>query len=108
MDDSYELRYLPMFYDDVTEKIDYIINVLQNPDAAKNLLDDIEEKILERQPFAESFEPYHSTKDRAHPYYRIYVHNFIVFYVVIREQGTSPIMEVRRFLYNRQAHTGII
>ena len=36
------------------------------------------------------------------PSYRIYVKNFIVFYVVIKDEGSVPIMEVRRFLYNKK------
>lgn len=38
-----------------------------------------------------------STKQREYPYYRIYVHNCTVFYVVI-----DGVMEVRRFLYSAQ------
>lgn len=58
--------------------------------------------ILERQPVAESFEPYRSLRERRYPYYRIYVKNFVVYYVVIDDEGEDKIMEVRRFLYNKQ------
>lgn len=102
IDSKYELRYLPLFYDDLSEKIMYIRNVLQNPQAADNLLDAVEKAILERQPIAESFEPYESVKERKYPYYRIYVKNYVVFYVVIDDEGPDKIMEVRRFLYNKQ------
>ena len=51
---------------------------------------------------AEAFEPYESLRERQHPYYRIYVGNFVVFYVVIDEGGAGKVMEVRRFLYNKQ------
>lgn len=51
---------------------------------------------------AETFEPYSSLKERHYPYYRIYVRNFIVYYVVIDDEGEDKIMEVRRFLHNRQ------
>ena len=40
---------------------------------------------------------YHSAKERQYPYYRIYVKNYVIFYVVI-----GDIMEVRRILYNRR------
>lgn len=98
---QYVLRYLPLFYDEFREKVDYIVNELQNPQAAKNLIDAVELAIRERLPYAESFEVYHSKKDRKYPYYRIYVGNYIVFYVVI-DENDSKIMEVRRFLYNGQ------
>ncbi len=71
--------------------------MLDNPTAAQKLVDDTEKAILERLNFAESFEPYPSTKQREYPYYRIYVHNCTVFYVVI-----DGVMEVRRFLYSAQ------
>ena len=78
-DKRYRLRYLPLFYKDLDEKITYIAEKLKNPKAASDLLDKVEKAILERLPVAESFEPY-----------------------------VSPIMEVRRFLYNRQNQRRLI
>jgi len=99
---NYKLRYLPLFYEDLSEKITYISETLQNPQAANNLLDLVEQAILDRQPVAESFEQYHSLKERRYPYYRIYVKNYVVYYVVIDDEGPEKVMEVRRFLYNKQ------
>lgn len=101
-DIQYELRYLPLFYRDLEQKVLYISDVLHNPKAANDLLDAVETAILERLPIAENFEPYHSLKERRYKYYRIYVKNFVVYYVVIDDEGSKKIMEVRRFLYNRQ------
>ena len=53
-------------------------------------------------PFAESFEPYHSKKERLYPYYRIYVKNYTIYYVVIPAGTNEKIMEVRRILHNLQ------
>ena len=107
MNKEYKLRYLPIFYEDVNEKISYIRNELQNPSAANNLIDAVEDAILKRLPVCESFEPYHSSKEREYTYYRIYVKNYIVFYVVI-DDGDDKIMEVRRFLYNKQDRDNIV
>ena len=101
-DTNYKLRYLPLFYRDLQEKVVYIAETLQNPKAANDLLNDAENAIFERLPNAESFEPYHSAKHRRYKYYRIYVKNYIVYYVVIDDEGSDKIMEVRRFLYNKQ------
>ena len=90
MTKKYKLRYLPLFYEDLKETIVYITE------------DEVEAAILERQSVAESFEPYHSLKERRYSYYRIYVKNFVVYYVVIDDEGDDKIMEVRRFLYNKQ------
>lgn len=101
-DTKYILRYLPLFYEELEEKVVYIAEKLKNPQAAKELLDSVELAILNRLPEAEAFEPYHSLKERKYSYYRIYVKNFVVYYVVIDDEGSEKIMEVRRFLYNKQ------
>ena len=99
---QYELRYLPLFYEDLEQKVVYIAETLHNEKAANDLLDAVENAIMERLPVAESFEPYHSVKERRYNYYRIYVKNFVIYYVVIDDVGTKKIIEVRRFLYNKQ------
>lgn len=91
----YELQYLPLFYDDLLATVKYLSEVLHNPKAANKLIDDVENAILDRLPNAEAFEPFHSLKERRYSYYRIYVNNYIVYYVVIEHR----IMEVRRLLY---------
>ena len=98
----YKLRYLPLFYNDLEEKIVYIAEKLHNEKAANDLLNEVEAAILERQPVAESFEPYISIRERRYPYYRIYVKNFVIYYVVIDDEEEDKIMEMRRFLYNKQ------
>ena len=94
----YKLRILPLFEVDLNEIVDYISIRLQNPIAAENFVDAVETAISERLSCAESFEPYFSARERKHPYYRIQVKNYTVFYVVI-----GDIMEVRRIVYSRRA-----
>ncbi len=98
MHDKYILRYLPLFYDDLESILKYITEELHNRDAAVNLLNSVETAIKNRLPIAESFEQFHSRKERRYPYYRIYVENYIIFYVVIKENGLKC-MEVRRIIY---------
>ena len=71
---------------------------MHNEKAANDLLDAVEKAIMERLPIAESFEPFRSVKERQYKYYRIYVKNFVIYYVVIDSIGSKKIMEVRRFL----------
>lgn len=105
---KYRLSYLPLFYDDLDEKVTYIAEKLKNPKAANDLLDKVESAIMERLPVAESFEPYHSVRERRYPYYRIYVDNYIIYYVVIDDDPNDLIMEVRRFLYNGQNRDNMV
>lgn len=90
----YTLRYLPLFEQDLVQTVNYITNVLKNPEAAEKLVNDVETAIQERLNNPLAFEPYPSIKKRKYPYYRIYVRNYVVYYVVIGE-----VMEIRRFLY---------
>ena len=97
MDKEYVLSYLPQFEHDLAAARDYIAFTLQNPTAALRLVEDTEEAILKRLKNPLSFQPYPSTRKRKHPYYRINVRNFAVFYVVI-----DNVMEVRRFEYSKR------
>ena len=93
-DKSYRLRYLPIFEQDLISAVNYIANVLKNETAAMRLIDDVEAAVKERLNNPLAFEPYRSAKKRDYPYYRIYVRNYVVYYVVI-----DDVMEVRRLMY---------
>lgn len=93
-DKSYRLRYLPIFEQDLISTVNYIANVLKNETAAMRLIDDVEAAVKERLNNPLAFEPYRSAKKRDYPYYRIYVRNYVVYYVVI-----DDVMEVRRLMY---------
>ena len=45
---NYKIRYLPLFQKDLTEIVFYISNILNNPNAAENLINAVEVAILER------------------------------------------------------------
>jgi len=99
---NYKVRFLPLFEWDLAEITDYISYNLKNPQAAYLLVDEIEKAIGDRLACPESFEPYPSTRDRKYPYYRIYVKNFIIYYVVIDDEDDAfKTMEVRRILYSK-------
>jgi len=100
---QYTLSILPLFEKDLQEARDYIAFDLQNSEAALKLIEDTEAAILKRLRNPLGFEPYHSKKDRKHPYYRIYIRNFTVFYVVI-----GNVMEVRRFVYSKRNLSEIV
>ncbi len=100
---KFTLRYLPKFEDDLSEIVDYISLRFHNPDSALKLVNKVEQAIMERLTCPLSFEPFPSVKKRKYPYYRIYIDNFTVYYVVIDET-----MEIRRILYNKRNANQII
>jgi plasmid stabilization system protein ParE len=103
MDKKFTLRYLPLFERDLAAARNYIADNLKNPAAALRLVEDTEKAILKRLDNPLSFEQHRSVRDRKHPYYRINIRNFSVFYVVI-----GNVMEVRRFVYSRRNLPDII
>ena len=94
---KYELRFLPLFQEDLNAIVDYITGQLQNPDAAERLIDDVEKVIMDRLPASEAFAPYSCAIQHPYPYYYIQVRNYLVFYVVI-----GNVMEVRRIIYSHR------
>lgn len=95
--EKYELSILPLFESDMLEAITYITEVLNNPAAASKLINETEKAIYKRLDAPLSFPPYKSKRSRSDVYYRIFVGNFTVFYVV-----KDNVMEVRRFIYSRR------
>lgn len=100
---KYHLRYLSLFEEDLYEIVDYIALKLRNSESALKLVDKIEKAILERLNCPLAFESFPSTRPRKNPYYRIYVDNFVIFYVVLND-----VMEVRRILYKGRNSSSII
>ena len=100
---KFSLRYLPQYEEDLNEIVDYISLKLQNPKSALRLVDKIEKAVTDRLSFPLSFEPFQSMKKRKNQYYRIYVENFTIYYVVI-----DNVMEVRRILYGKRDANQII
>lgn len=94
---KYKISYIPLFYSDLENIIKYITYELGNQRAAKNLLQNIEKAILKRSENLESFEIYEGGNYKLENWYRIYVGNYTIFYVII-----DDCMEVRRMLYSRR------
>ncbi len=94
---SLQLRYSPLFYDDLDKITDYILFELKNELAAKTLVHDVEVAIKKCTINPLGTAPYMSVGTRQHIYRRIIVGNYLIFYVVI-----DNILIIRRMLYGRR------
>ena len=103
MSKRYSLRYLPLFWEDLSQAASYIAFDLKNPAAANRLVDGVEAGVLEHLENPAMAPTYPSTRNRLNPYYRFYVGNYMVFYVVI-----DDVVEVRRMLYKGRDIESII
>ena len=93
---DFELRYSPLFYDDLDKITDYLLSELKNELAVRSLIKNTEAAIKKRLNNPLSTTPYSSISSRTHPYRRIIVGNYLIFYVVV-----ANVMVVRRMLYGR-------
>lgn len=61
--EGYELRYLPIFWDDLNGAVTYIKDVLHAPEAARRLIDETEQAILRHlgNPMSAQFTRQHAT-----------------------------------------------
>lgn len=103
MTKKYDIKYLPLFYNDLEKIIEYIIYQLDNKIAANNFIDELEEKINKRAYNPKAYEKYISAKERQYTYYRIYIKNYTVFYT-----ARDNVMEVRRLLYSKRKFEKLI
>ena len=94
---SFELRYSPLFYDDLDKITNYILLDLKNEQAAQKLIHDIEVGIKNRLDNPLQVASYPSIQRRKYEYRRILAGSYLVFYVVIGQT-----MIVRRLLYGRR------
>ena len=103
MPKQYELKYLPIFWDDLAQAVLYIRDVLGNHAAAERLIDEVEHAVLEHLENPTAAAIYKMTHERPLPYYWFPVGNYMVFYVV-----TGEAMEVRRLAYGARDLTKIV
>ncbi len=97
MNKKHEIKYSYLFYRDLSSILNYIKYELENVIAANHLFDEIVNEISNRAYNPESYEKYSSIRKRKDTYYRIYVKNYTIFYVV-----KNNVMEVRRIIYSRR------
>lgn len=97
MNKKHEIKYSELFYRDLSSILNYIKHELENVVAANNLFDEIMKEISNRAYNPELYEKYFSTRKRKDTYYRIYVKNYTIFYVV-----RNNTMEIRRIIYSKR------
>lgn len=94
---KYKIEITETFKEDMAEILKYIKNDLENEMAANRLLVNIEKAITERAENPLAYEKYYSKLNIKYDFYKIYVDNYIIFYIVY-----DDIMEVRRILNKKR------
>jgi len=94
---KYTIKYSTTFVNQFNNILKYFVNKLQNKIAAENFYNEVITKIEERSENPECYEEYVSRRKRKNIYFRIYVKNYTIFYVV-----KDNTIEIRRILYSRR------
>ena len=102
-ENKYIIKYTDTFVKQFNNILKYFIYKLQNKIAAENFYYEVITEIEKRSENPESFEKYKSNRKRKSTYYRIYIKNYTIFYVV-----KNNIMEIRRILYSRRNFKNLI
>lgn len=100
---KYTIKYTATFINQFNNILKYFINKLQNRIVAENFYNEVIKEIEKRSENPEGFEKYKSSRKRKNTYYRIYVKNYTIFYIV-----KNNTMEIRRILYSRRNFENLI
>ena len=100
---KYTIKYTATFINQFNNISKYFIYKLKNKIAADKFYNEVIKEIEKRSINPEGFEKYISSRNRKNNYYRIYVKNYIIFYVV-----KDNTMEIRRILYSRRNFDNLI
>ena len=100
---KYEIRYTSSFINQFNSILKYFVNKLNNKIAAENFYKKVVREIEKRSESPESYEKYSEIKKRKNAYYRIYVNNYTIFYIV-----KDNAMELRKIIYSKRDFNNLI
>lgn len=94
---GYKIMYSSTFVNQFSNILKYLKNKLKNKIAAENFYNEVIKEIEKRSENPENYEKYIGNRKRKNTYYRIYVKNYTIFYIV-----KNNIMEIRRIIYSKR------
>ena len=97
MPKKYNIQFLPLAIQDISEITDYISDVLSAPQAASDLLTKINEAIESLELFPFAFPTYKDVAFEKSGYRIRPVGNYLLFYVIVGDT-----VEIRRVIYAKR------
>lgn len=98
----HKIVYLPLASADIIEAVDYIADRLDAPQAAADLLDELDATIQRVAEFPYAHELYRTTRPMRDEIRKVPVKGFVLYYAVFEDT-----VEVRRFLHGRRDRSAI-
>lgn len=94
---KYIIKYSSNFTNQFNDILKYFVYKLKNKIAAENFYNKVIKEIEKRSKSPKNYEKFISNKQRKNRYYRIYVKNYTIFYIV-----KDNTMEIRKILYSKR------
>lgn len=96
----HKVEYLPLAQADVLEAISYLAVTLEAPQAAKDLLNELDHTVERISAFPYAHELYRTDRPMRDEIRKVPVKGFVLYYTVFPDR-----VEIRRFLHGRRNRT---
>lgn len=98
----HKIVYLPLANVDIIDAVDYIADRLDAPQAAADLLDELDATIQRIAAFPYAHELYRTTRPMRDEIRKVPVKGFVLYYAVFVDT-----VEIRRFLHGRRDRSNV-
>lgn len=93
----HKIVYLPLAESDILDAVDYIADRLDAPQAAADLLSELDETVQRISMFPYAHELYRTTRPMRDEIRKVPVKGYVLYYAVFEDT-----VEIRRFLHGRR------
>lgn len=93
----HKIIYLPIARDDLMEAVSYLIDNLDAPKAASDLLDELDKTVNQLAQFPYAQELYRTDRPMKDEIRKVPIKNFVLYYAVFSDR-----IEIWRFLHGRR------
>lgn len=98
----HKIVYLPLAEADILEAVDYIADKLDAPQAAADLLAELDETVQRISMFPYAYELYRTARPIRDEVRKVTVKGYVLYYAVFQDK-----VEIRRFLHGRRDRSKI-
>ena len=99
----HKIVYLPLAESDILNAVDYIADKLDAPQAAAELLSELDDTVQRISKFPYAHELYRTTRPMRDEIRKVPVKNYVLYYAVFEDT-----VEIRRFLHGRRDRNKLI
>lgn len=96
----HNIEYLPLAQADILNAVEYLVDTLDAPQAAADLLDELDHTVKQISRFPYACELYRTDRPLRDEIRKVPIKGFVLYYAVFQDR-----VEIRRFLHGRKNRT---